>query len=347
VPLLSIPRPIRVRSLVLPSSSCVLAVVAGLVSIFALLRFSNAKGFNGLGAHAAIQTVGRTANGLPNIVLWAWERPEDLRFLASREEGVAFLARTIELRQLHDGDADAKSKPSSAKEMWLGPDPAVRLGIKLRPRLQPLQVTKETKLTAVVRIETTNDLWHRPAARSGEMPDRSAPTFLYTDAQREAVADMAASAARLPQVKALQIDFDASQSEQAFYAALLADVRQRLPQGMPLSITALASWCTSDPWVDRLPPGTIDEVVPMLFRLGPDAMEVASYVESGKEFRARACRGSVGLSTDERFSQAVMSGAIPQDRNWAKRRIYVFSPASWGQRQASSAIAEVMRWHKD
>ena len=165
------------------------------------------------------------------------------------------------------------------------------------------------------------------------MRDRSAPTSLYTDAQREVVANMAAAAARLPQVKALQIDFDASQSEHSFYAALLTDVRQRLPQGMPLSITALASWCTSDPWIDRLSPGTIDEAVPMLFRMGPDAMEMGLYIESGKEFRARACRGSVGLSTDERFSQAVLSGAIPRNGSWAIRRIYVFrqSPGAKGR----------------
>ena len=35
------------------------------------------------------------ARRLPAVVLWAWERPEDLRFLAGREAGVAFLAATV------------------------------------------------------------------------------------------------------------------------------------------------------------------------------------------------------------------------------------------------------------
>ena len=171
---------------------------------------------------------------------------------------------------------------------------------------------------------------------------------LYTEAQREAVAKMAVAAARLPQVKALQIDFDASQSEQPFYAALLQDVRRRLPQGMPLSITALASWCIGDPWLDRLPPGAIDEAVPMLFRMGPDEVEVASYMASGREFQARACRGSIGVSTDQRFSQAVLGGEIPQSRrSWASRRVYVFSPEAWGQKEAGSVISEVTRWHEN
>ncbi|MDQ1328948.1 MAG: hypothetical protein QG641_2234 [Candidatus Poribacteria bacterium] len=64
---------------------------------------------------------------IPNIVLWAWERPEDLEFINPDEIGVAFLARTIYLR----GDR-----------------------VIIRPRLQPLTVPDGTKLIAVVRIES-------------------------------------------------------------------------------------------------------------------------------------------------------------------------------------------------
>jgi hypothetical protein len=283
---------------------------------------------------------------LPRTIFWAWERPEDLRFLVPAKQGVAFLARTIELRQLNAADA-IESKPASARDFWF-PDPSASLGVRVKPRLQPLRVAKETPLIAVVRIETTSDLWHRPEQRSGEEPSVSAATSLYTQRQRDVVADMAAAAARLPNVKALQIDFDASQSEQPFYAALLQDVRRRLPEGMPLSITALASWCIGDPWLDQLPPGTIDEAVPMLFRMGPDALEVASYLESGNDFRSRACRGSLGVSTDERFSRGVLSGATsPNGRTWARRRIYVFSPDPWTQKGASSVASEIAEWHKD
>ena len=38
----------------------------------------------------------RTAN-LPNLYLWAWERPEDLQFLGNKKVGIAFLAKTISL----------------------------------------------------------------------------------------------------------------------------------------------------------------------------------------------------------------------------------------------------------
>lgn len=65
--------------------------------------------------------------GFPRLILWAWETPEDLRFLNPRAAGVAFLARSI---RWHDGNVEA------------------------RPRLQPLRVQPGTPLMAVVRLES-------------------------------------------------------------------------------------------------------------------------------------------------------------------------------------------------
>ena len=67
-----------------------------------------------------------TVESLPPVILWAWERPENLTFLDPKTTGVAFLAKTITLR-------DDKTL--------------------VKPRLQPLQLAPETKLIAVVRIE--------------------------------------------------------------------------------------------------------------------------------------------------------------------------------------------------
>lgn len=64
---------------------------------------------------------------LPPVIVWAWERPEDLRFVDPQQTGVAFLAKTITLR----GDK-----------------------VFARPRLQPLQLAPGTKTVAVIRIET-------------------------------------------------------------------------------------------------------------------------------------------------------------------------------------------------
>src|SRR6185503_6141133 len=67
-----------------------------------------------------------TVESLPPVILWAWERPENLTFLDPQKTGVAFLAKTITLR---DGKTVVK------------------------PRLQPLQLAPDTKVIAVVRVE--------------------------------------------------------------------------------------------------------------------------------------------------------------------------------------------------
>jgi hypothetical protein len=262
-----------------------------------------------------------TRAALPSLFLWAWERPEDLRFLDPKQDiGVAFLAKTIEIRSQDPANPSAD--------------------VVIRPRRQPLRVQSGIPLMAVVRIESPRDLWHEPRAGDSR-PELAAPP--YSTDQIEQVARAVSSAAGLPGVTALQIDFDASRSEREFYASLLRAVRRRIPDGMPLSITALVSWCIGDPWLDRLPPGTIDEAVPMLFRMGPDASGVASYLKSGSEFGPAACRPSLGLSTDETFSRAILAGAIrPSLQCGRSKRIYVFSNHSWTATEVSKLRREAV-----
>ncbi len=71
-------------------------------------------------------------DGLPLLMLWAWERPEDLRGL-DESIGVAFLSQTITL----GGDR-----------------------VSVQPRRQPLRVAPEARLMAVTRIEIA---FHSPA----------------------------------------------------------------------------------------------------------------------------------------------------------------------------------------
>jgi predicted DNA-binding antitoxin AbrB/MazE fold protein len=66
-------------------------------------------------------------NEMPRVILWAWERPTDLRFINPRETGVAFLARTIHLRAAE---------------------------VVVRPRLQPLELPEGSKVIAVARVES-------------------------------------------------------------------------------------------------------------------------------------------------------------------------------------------------
>jgi hypothetical protein len=233
---------------------------ASLSALFALLVLSGASARYRIGAEKST----------PQVTLWAWERPEDLRFLNSHDVGVAFLAGSVYLDQ----------------------QPVVR------PRLQPLRVGEHTPVTAVVRLEIT----------------KSTPA-IFPDTYCTRVAEQIVQLAAVPQVSALQIDFDATRSQQSFYRSLISGVRERLPAFIPLSITALGSWCMGDDWLGGLP---ITEAVPMLFRMGPDRAAIAQSLAWGQDFREPLCRTSVGLSTDEPWPVSLLG-----------RHVYVFHPHAW------------------
>jgi hypothetical protein len=185
-------------------------------------------------------------------------------------------------------------------------------GVIVRPRLQPLSVPYETKLMAVVRLEA----------------DRLRPPDLSLR-QLEMVTAAITEVNGAHGVQALQVDFDAGVSQRAFYRHMLQQLRRQLPASMPLSITALASWCIYDDWLTGLP---IDEAVPMVFRMGADQRRVRQHLAHG-EFRAAVCRHSLGLSTDE---------PLPTLR--ARRRLYLFHPHAWRAEAMARMFEEVGRW---
>jgi len=87
------------------------------------------------GCGAKNQVNADLSTSMPQKIIWAWERPEDLRFLDAKEYGVAFLAQTI----------------------FLEKDSVI-----LRQRRQPLEVSPGTYMIAVTRIETNKDGTKRP-----------------------------------------------------------------------------------------------------------------------------------------------------------------------------------------
>jgi hypothetical protein len=123
----------------------------------------------------------------------------------------------------------------------------------------------------------------------------------------------------------LQVDFDATVSERAFYRALLVDLRKDVDDR--LSITALASWCLGDRWMSGLP---IDEAVPMLFRMGRDEREIHARLARNEPFPEPRCRASAGISLDE---------PLPKIPNAA--RVWVFNPARWTEAEWNTALSRV------
>lgn len=194
-----------------------------------------------------------------------------------------------------------------SKTIYLSEDKVIE-----RPRMQPLKVPPGTTLIAVVRIETV----------------RSAPPLL-SEAQRAKVIAALVEASRARNVSALQIDFDALKSERAFYTKLLEDLRRQLPKELALSMTALASWCIDDDWLNALP---VDEAVPMLFQMGLDEERIKNYLKQGGELQSPVCRLSKGVSTDEPVQLVSPS----------PRRTYVFNTKPWTEQEVTRAIERSM-----
>ena len=174
--------------------------------------------------------------------------------------------------------------------------------VTIRPRFQPLNIAPGTSVMAVVRLQPT-------------------AAFKDTPALRTATVEALAKIANQPELKAFQIDFDATQSQRPFYTAILKQLRPQMPTYMPLSITALLSWCArDDDWLANLP---IDEAVPMFFRLGahtkPRDSKLAYPIDEP------LCRTSNGVSTDETWPTIAPT-----------QRLYIFAPHPWTPAQLTT-----------
>lgn len=187
-------------------------------------------------------------------------------------------------------------------------------GLTVTSRHQGLLLPSSTGLVRipVIRIET---------GEGAELNDLSA----------EEVASVIAEAA-LPKSPALQIDFDAKVSERAWYRSVLQRVRSKIPAGIPLSMTALASWCSYDnAWLHDLP---VDEAVPMLFRMEPDRRQFApnQWREIAREFvlHEPKCLEAVGISTREAWPPEMVG-----------RRVYVFADRGWQRDGLEETVREL------
>ncbi len=247
----------------------------------------------------------RLDDEMPKKILWAWERPEDLRFIDEREYGVAFLAQTIFL----ENDR-----------------------VMPRGRKQPLQTRPGTYLIAVTRVETNKDGGKRPAF-DDEMVNKTAALIRNT--------------IELPDVRGIQVDFDAVVSERDFYRKMMKELRRLLSEPpasaggqnandthrspftthRSLTMTALASWCTGDAWFNDFP---VDEAVPMVFQMGADSEKIKTYLRNGNDWTEPLCRASYGISLDEAKFEGIKPG----------RRMYYFKNSAWNAGDLSGTNLE-------
>jgi hypothetical protein len=227
----------------------------------------------------------RPAPPVPSpLILWAWERPEDLRF-AGVEAEVAVQTGFVELA----GD-----------------------GLQTRGRSFPLKSAVPPS-TALVHVQIDHQ---RPLEWTPLLRARTSAAILHY-------------AAAFP-TRRVQLDFEVRASERAVLLDVLADLRRGLPSGTLLSMTALASWCDTEGWLERAP---VDEIVPMLFRMTAGGEALRKRLAAGGDFRNPRCRAALGVATDS-----------PIDRAPPGRRVYLFNPRSWTAADFENARRGVEKW---
>ncbi|WP_296596957.1 hypothetical protein [Phenylobacterium sp.] len=221
------------------------------------------------------------------LTLWAWERPEDLRF-APADADIAVQTGFIEL----SGER-----------------------LIVRGRRHPLAAPADRVTTAVVHVQVDP---RRELAWRSERAEQVAAAVLRLGAR--------------PGVRRLQVDFEVRASQRPILLALLQAVRAGLPAGTTLSMTALASWCETEGWLADAP---VDEVVPMLFRMGPGGGRLKAKLAAGGDFADPRCRSALAISTDTPV------------RAPAGRRVYLFSPRSWTASDFERVKERVATWRGD
>lgn len=173
--------------------------------------------------------------------------------------------------------------------------------VAFRPRRQPLEIADGAYIIAVTRIETEKSRERRA---------------LLTDEQNHKLVERIKMTLDFPNVRAVQIDFDATVSERPFYRKLMKELRASIPAETPLTMTALASWCVGDAWFNDMP---VDEAVPMAFVMGADDRAIRDFLAKGNDWREPLCQGSYGISVDEPIESPLRSG----------RRIFYFKNSPW------------------
>jgi hypothetical protein len=186
------------------------------------------------------------------------------------------------------------------------------------PRMQPLMVPKNADLISVIRIEVDERRRTKLSDRCAEQLTKSICKF-----------------ANLQMTRAVQVDFDALLDEREFYRRLLGHLRAELPARQPISITALASWCMCDNWMEKLP---IDESVPMFFSMGPETHNVLTDTELGRRFADSRCDRSLGVSLAEPDVNSIALPAIRRRNLGNPIRLYIFSAKTWSGKSVRQAL---------
>jgi hypothetical protein len=245
-----------------------------------------------------------------------------MRWLDSRARAVVAIALATVAASARDSTVEPRpvlwawERVEDVRFAGAGIDIAVLAGsivlsgdlVEATGRRYPAYVLPEQHLVGVVHIEI----------------DRGR-ALIWGSNQREAVAAHTLALVDASRFREIQIDFEVRASERDVLLDVLRGVRAGLAPDQRLSMTALASWCDTERWLSAAP---VDEIVPMLFRMGPAGERLKRRLADGGDFGDQRCRGSIGIATD------TPPYGLPRGR-----RVFIFNPRSWD----AAALGEILR----
>lgn len=233
-----------------------------------------------------------------SVSIWAWDRFDDLSFLK-----------------------DDTSVTSYAGTFYLRDNRSI-----FDPRRKELICPKETARIPSFRIESVNkiDKDYEDSAIAGICDTIKQYFRTHSECQ-----------------KMVQIDFDARASERDLYKKLLFKLRQTLKSAqytsdVKISITALASWCLKDKWMQDL---DVDEIVIMLFSLGQDKEDVLTDLKDTNLDTGNKASTAIGISANEpQTNEALKILGIISDA----RKMYIFQSLPWTKNRYVAITDEVI-----
>lgn len=238
----------------------------------------------------------------PQIILWAWDRPQFLNPHLPQQISIAFLHSSILLRGNSSEKSDSISSTSASSTSTTH--------LALKNRMHALVIPEKTLVIPVVHIDIDN---------------LNPPKGLTTQ-QIEKIVDTVNQASKQSNSGWVQLDFEARPSQRKDYLEILQRL-QPLRQQYKLSITALASWCMFDQWLDV---ALVDEVVPMIFRMGKGRDDVTNWVSTYGSFPLMSCNKSLGWMVGENW--------LPTKE---MKRVYLFHSKFWTATQIEQALANI------
>ena len=115
----------------------------------------------------------------------------------------------------------------------------------------------------------------------------------------------------------IQLDFDARKSQRDSYKELIDSLKKQMPS-LKISITALASWCVDDGWIEEL---DIEYAVPMLYRMGEDTNKIMHSFSFDLAWPVKKCQRNVAFEVQRMF--------VKPKRN---AKVFLFNNKAWSEK---------------